>query len=78
VVTQPAFTPGGRYAVTLRGDEVSRTVRVAAGADRRLRIDVPLGPANPYQAETPEAALAGTKVFTTTVAITRVHGRKRA
>jgi hypothetical protein len=50
VVTPPAFAPRGRYAVRLRGDGVDRTQRLAAGADRRLRIDVPLGPANPYQA----------------------------
>jgi hypothetical protein len=30
------------------------------------------------QAETPEAAVAGTKVFETMAAITRVRGRKRA
>jgi hypothetical protein len=78
VVTPPAFAPGRRYAVRLRGDRVDRTQRLAAGAGRRLRIDVPLGPANPYQAETPEAAVAGTKVFETTVTIARARGRKRA
>jgi hypothetical protein len=52
-------------------------LRVAAGADRRLRLDVPLGPANPYQAETPEAAVAGTNVFKTAVRIARARGRKR-
>jgi hypothetical protein len=71
VTTPPAFAPGGRYAVRLRGDRVDRTLRVPAGAKRRLRIDVPLGPANPYQAETPEAAIAGTKGFKTTATIAR-------
>jgi S-formylglutathione hydrolase FrmB len=78
VVTPPAFAPGGRYAVRLRGDGIDRTLRVAAGAERRLRIEVPLGPANPYQAETPEAVVAGTKVFETAVTIARARGRKRA
>jgi hypothetical protein len=78
VVTPPAFAPGRRYRVRLRGDSVARTQRLAAGADRRLRVDVPLGPPNPYQAETPEAAVSGTKVFTTTATIARDRGRKRA
>lgn len=46
--------------------------RVRAGRDRRLRLDVPLGPGNPYQERSPQARLAGgKKVFTTTVGIGR-------
>jgi hypothetical protein len=32
-------------------------------------VKVPLGPGNPYQQYTPEASAAGTKVFTTKVAL---------
>ena len=40
-----------------------RTLRVRR--DGRLRVEVPLGPGNPYQQSTPEAeAAGGTKVFT--------------
>ncbi|MEA2494368.1 MAG: hypothetical protein QOJ29_2279, partial [Thermoleophilaceae bacterium] len=35
----------------------------------RLVVEVPLGPANPFQAETPQAQAAGTKVYTTNVRI---------
>jgi S-formylglutathione hydrolase FrmB len=69
VLTPPSFTPGAHYAVTLRGTTVDQTLALTAGADRRLRIEVPLGPSNPYQQYTVGALLAGTAVHTTKVAI---------
>lgn len=70
VETPPAYVPGHTYEVRLSGDTVdTRTVTVVAGADRRLRLSVPLGPANAYQQETVPAQAAGTAVYTTTVAI---------
>ena len=46
-----------------------RTLRPAG--DGSLSVAVPLGPANPYQQYTALAQATGTKVFTTTVVITR-------
>jgi S-formylglutathione hydrolase FrmB len=70
-VTTPAiYRPGVRYRVTLSGDKVSsHTVTSTAGRGRRLKIQVPLGPSNPYQQDTAQAQAAGTVVYTTTVRI---------
>jgi hypothetical protein len=71
VLTPAVYTRGSRYRVTLSGDKVtSRTITLVAGRDRRLRIEVPLGPPNPYQQDTAQAQAAGTAVYTTTVRVT--------
>lgn len=70
VATPPFYAARAKYRVTLHGPRVHRTILVKAGADRRLRIHLPLGPANPYQQYTTAAKAAGTVVFTTRVAIT--------
>ena len=71
VVTPPVFAPRHRYSVRFSGAASgTRTVSVVAGADRRLRLTVPLGPANPDQQETVGATVAGTAVYATTVTIT--------
>jgi S-formylglutathione hydrolase FrmB len=70
VVTPAQYQPGTRYRVTLSGDKVApRTVTIAASRTGRLRIEVPLGPANPSQQDTVQAQTAGTAVYTTTVRI---------
>ena len=70
VLTPPAYKRGRRYRVTLSGDQVrSHSVAVTASRGGRLRIDVPLGPPNPYQQDTAQAQAAGTAVYTTTVQI---------
>ena len=75
-VTTPAcFTSGARYRVTMTGPHASESYVVRAGRDRRLKLEVPLGPANPYQAETPQAAAAGGAVFTTYVTLRRLASR---
>lgn len=67
-VSTPAwFRRGQRYRVTLFGPHVSRRLTVRAGRNRRLTLQVPLGPANPYQEYTAQAQAAGTAVYTTTV-----------
>ncbi len=71
VVTAPLYAPGASYAVTLRGTGIASTAVVTAGADRRLEIEVPLGPSNPYQEDTAEAIATGTAVYTTTVTVKR-------
>lgn len=74
VVTPASYVAGARYAVTLFGDRTpSRTETLTAGGDRRLRIQVPLGPPNPYQQDTAQAQAAGTAVYTTTATIARVR-----
>ena len=71
VVTPASYSPHRRYLVRISGVAVgTRTVPVVAGTDRRLRIAVPLGPANPDQQETARSAVTGTAVYTTTVTIT--------
>jgi S-formylglutathione hydrolase FrmB len=71
VTTPPVYVARAKYRVTLHGPRVHRTIRVKAGADRRLRINLPLGPANRYQQYSAAAQTAGTAVFTTGVAIRR-------
>jgi S-formylglutathione hydrolase FrmB len=71
VLTAPVYTPGASYLVTLEGPHASASGTLVARADRRLEIDVPLGPANPYQEYTAEAQATGTAVFTTNVTIKR-------
>jgi S-formylglutathione hydrolase FrmB len=69
VWTPPRYRPGVRYRVRLTGRRVHHLLVVTAGDDGRLRIEVPLGPANPYRQYTAAALRAGTKVFTTSVLI---------
>lgn len=57
VLTARRFRARAVYTVTLRGKRVDETIRLRAGADGRLRIEVRLGP--------------GTAVYTTRVAIRR-------
>jgi S-formylglutathione hydrolase FrmB len=74
VLTPPSYKPGVRYRVTLSGDKVtSHTITVVARRDRRLQIDVPLGPPNPDQQDTTQAQAAGTTVYTTTVRVARTR-----
>jgi S-formylglutathione hydrolase FrmB len=69
-VTTPArFRPGARYTASFLGPNASGSHSISAGPDGRLRIDVPLGPANPYQEYTLQAQVAGTAVYTTSVTI---------
>ena len=72
ILTPPVYKRGARYSVALSGGQVARhTVVLSARRGRRLKLEVPLGPANPYQQDTLQAQLAGTKVYTTTVTIRR-------
>jgi S-formylglutathione hydrolase FrmB len=70
-VTTPAtYRPGTRYTVMLHGDALEpMTFTRVADSRGRLHLDVSLGPGNPFQQGTAAAALAGTKVYTTTVRI---------
>ena len=64
-----------RVSSPSRPDQVrSHSVAVTASRGGRLRIDVPLGPPNPYQQDTAQAQAAGTAVYTTT---TRIGARAR-
>ena len=71
VRTPPCLKPGKRYRVKLSGEQTDGLIGAKAGRRGRLRIKVPLGPANPYQQYTAEAAAAGTDVFRTHVRIRR-------
>jgi len=72
VVTPEVYEPGTAARVTLDSAAVDRHVAPVADAAGRLTIDVPLGPGNPDQAMTAEAAARGTSVFTTHVRIAGV------
>ena len=78
VVTPPVYAARAGYRVTLRGPKVDRRIELRARPDRRLRIDLPLGPANRYQQYTAAADAAGNAVFRTRVAITRAPSRRQA
>jgi hypothetical protein len=56
----------------MTGPNTGSSAVATIGKNRRLTLGVPLGPANPYQAETAEAAAAGTAVYTTYVRIKRL------
>jgi S-formylglutathione hydrolase FrmB len=71
VLTPAAYESGTRYRVTLAGPHAAGTSVLRAGADRRLAIDVPLGPSNPYQQYTAQGDAAGTRVYTARVTIAR-------
>jgi len=74
VVTPAIYKARRAYRIRLSGDQTpDHTSTVTAGADRRLRLSVPLGPPNPYQQDTAQAQAAGTSVYTTTVTV--VTGR---
>jgi S-formylglutathione hydrolase FrmB/alkylhydroperoxidase family enzyme len=77
VLTPAYYAPGSRYAVTLSGPSRAQTLSVTAGRDGRLQLELPLGPANPFQQYTLAAALAGTRVYETRVRI-RVETARQA
>ena len=72
VLTPPVYTAGAGYAVTMHGQGIDTSTTVTAGPDRRLALEVPLGPPNPYQEDTAEAIATGTAVYTTTVSISKL------
>jgi len=77
VTTPPCYKRGARYRVTMTGPHTGSTVVARVASDRRLTFNVPLGPSNPYQAETAQSAVAGTAVYTTYVKVKRLPARSR-
>lgn len=72
-VTTPAcFKRGAAYRVRMSGQQTTWAV-VHAGDDRRLVLNVPLGPANQFQQDTVPADVAGTAVYSTRVRIKRAR-----
>jgi S-formylglutathione hydrolase FrmB len=69
VVTAPLYRPRARCVVDVSGELGASTHRLRADQRGRLRVEVPLGPANPYQEYTAAADAAGTRVFTTRVSV---------
>ncbi len=76
VRTPARYAPGARFEVHLHPQRAKSLVeRLRANRSGRLRIGVPLGPANPDQEYTQRAQLdGGTRVFTTRARIERVRG----
>lgn len=78
VRTPPCLTPGRRYSVRISGEQAgSSKLKGRPNARGAMRIQVPLGPSNPYQQYTAEAEVAGTHVFRTTVRIRSLRGSRR-
>jgi S-formylglutathione hydrolase FrmB len=75
VLTPADYRPGRSYAITMQGHEGATSETVQAGPEKRLTLEVPLGPANAYQQDTAEAEAAGTDVYTTTVTIAKASKR---
>jgi S-formylglutathione hydrolase FrmB len=69
VVTAAIYRPASTHSVVVRTRSATSTERVRADSHGRLRITVPLGPANPYQEYTAAAIAAGSRLFTTNVTI---------
>jgi S-formylglutathione hydrolase FrmB len=78
VLTPRVFKRRKRYVVTMSGREGTSTQTIAADREGRLHIEVPLGPPNPYQQDTPEATAAGTAVYTTSVSIVTARHHRGA
>ena len=77
VTTPPVYRSGRRYRVHLSGPHASATLALTANRGRRLVLQVPLGPANPYPEYSPQAQSSGTAAYTTTAAISPVQRRSR-
>jgi len=75
VVTPPCLRPASRYRVRLQGENASSQLTARAGRRGRLRLEVPLGPANPFQQFTLQAEASGTAVYDTRVSLRRLHHR---
>ena len=72
VSTPAVYRRGTGYLIRMSGDQVtprSETLRV--GSDRRLHLEVPLGPSNADQEYTPQSQAGASAVYTTTVIIER-------
>ena len=70
VRTPPHYRPRARARAHLTAPGLDEVRRLRVGRRGRLRITVPLGPGNPHQQFTPEAAAAGgTREFTAHVRI---------
>lgn len=69
VTTAASYSPGKAYEIVTMGPHQHSTARVLAGADRRLRIPVNMGPANAFQEYSVLAKLSGSPKYTVTVAI---------
>jgi S-formylglutathione hydrolase FrmB len=54
VTTAPCFTAGQSYSVTMSGPNANATSTATADPAGRLQLSVPLGPANPFQQDTPQ------------------------
>jgi S-formylglutathione hydrolase FrmB len=69
VLTPAVYRRGARYSIRIAG----RSSVERGGADRRLRINLTLGPSNTVQEYPLDGPPLGTTVYTTRVAISRVR-----
>ena len=77
VKTPPRYAPRKRFAVEVRAESGDPEIeRLRSSRRGRLRIEVPLGPANPDQEYTAAANLNGTDVFTSRVSIKRLAPKR--
>ncbi|HET8672857.1 MAG TPA: alpha/beta hydrolase family protein [Thermoleophilaceae bacterium] len=71
VVTPALYGKRARLVVRIASPAERRSVRLRADRRGRLRVSLRLGPGNPFQEFTPQAAAAGTKVYTAKVSARR-------
>ncbi len=69
VITPPVYARHGRYQVTITARNERISARMTAGRDRRLRVEVPLGPSNTVQEYPLDGPSTATKVYATRVTI---------
>ena len=69
VTTPGVYRSGAQARITVATASGSRTETATVSREGTLRIATPLGPGNPAQQFTPEAAAAGTTVYSTRVGI---------
>jgi hypothetical protein len=71
VRTARYFKPHARVRATIRTGSGKKTLRLRAGRFGRVTVPLTLGPGNPDQQYTPQAAADGTKVYTAHVRLKR-------
>jgi S-formylglutathione hydrolase FrmB len=75
VITPARYRRRVRYGITVRAGSMTTRVVVRAGRNRRLTLQIPLGPSDTVQEYPFDGGPVGTTVFTTRVSIARVHRR---
>jgi S-formylglutathione hydrolase FrmB len=63
------YKPGSLVRATIRTGSGTKTLKLKAGKEGRVRVAVPIGPGNPDQQYSPSAAASGTTVYAARVTL---------